>query len=213
MRSENEAINKIEEAIKAHLAGDADVAEMLIESVADLPEVAAHRDRIAGAMNDEYHWMVEVDLPPLVPREKRPTRRMPILAVQRRIYARDGYRCRFCGQRVAPPEVVREIKKAYPSASRVEARRNADQNTGLILLQGVVDHVLPHCYGGTNDPVNMVTTCGKCNYGRNDFTLEQLGMLDPRDFAPIVDDWDGLTRILGERTRRKYLDPPSGDQA
>jgi 5-methylcytosine-specific restriction endonuclease McrA len=199
---ENLALDKIEMAVEAHLSGDIEIAEILLQEVADLPKVAEHRNRIAGPLNTDFHWKVAVELPPLVPLERRPKRRMPGLAVQRAVFVRDGYRCRFCGQRLAPPEVVRAIKKTHPRASRVGACKNAEQNTGLILIQGVIDHVVPHRYGGTNEPSNLVATCGKCNYGRNDFTLEQLGMLDPREYPPVLDQWDGLTRILGERKSR-----------
>jgi hypothetical protein len=34
-----------------------------------------------------------------------------------------------------------------------------------------------------------------CNFAREHFTLEQLGLADPRSRPPVLDGWDGLTRL------------------
>jgi hypothetical protein len=50
-----------------------------------------------------------------------------------------------------------------------------------------------------NDLKNIVLTCLPCNYGRNGFTLEEMGLFDPRNrkrVECIVPDWDGLERLL-----------------
>jgi len=36
-----------------------------------------------------------------------------------------------------------------------------------------VDHVLPVCEGGTNDPANLVTACQDCNLGKSGVLLSQ----------------------------------------
>jgi hypothetical protein len=45
---------------------------------------------------------------------------------------------------------------------------------------------------------NVVVTCAGCNFGRMDHTLAELGLLDPREQAIEVSDWDGLEQILTE---------------
>jgi len=34
-----------------------------------------------------------------------------------------------------------------------------------------VDHINPVCEGGTNDPLNLITSCFECNNGKRDIKL------------------------------------------
>jgi 5-methylcytosine-specific restriction endonuclease McrA len=61
------------------------------------------------------------------------------------IYRRDGYRCVYCGEHIADPEV------------------------GTLTL----DHVLAQELGGTNDAGNLVTACLACNSGKGKKTTAQ----------------------------------------
>jgi 5-methylcytosine-specific restriction endonuclease McrA len=36
-----------------------------------------------------------------------------------------------------------------------------------------IDHVLPLERGGTNDPANLVAACGRCNYSKQEKTVEE----------------------------------------
>jgi hypothetical protein len=64
-------------------------------------------------------------------------------------------------------------------------------------LTASVDHVLPHSAGGSNEAQNLVTACWPCQFGRGAYTIEELGLSDPRLRSPVVDDWDGLCRVIG----------------
>ena len=192
---EDAVIETMRHAVDLFLTGDYASADELVRSVANVPVITQHGDKAIGGMRPDIHWTVDVELPPIVPKEKR-AKRMPPSAVMRDVFIRDGYRCRFCDQKVAPPKAISRIKDIFPDAACKGARRNEDEHDALKLLQASVDHVLPHAYGGTNDPENLVTACGKCNYGRGNWTIEQCGMLDPRDYAPILDEWDGLMRLV-----------------
>ena len=57
------------------------------------------------------------------------------------------------------------------------------------------DHLLPHSKGGNNDVNNIVVTCAPCNFGRMSYTLEEVGLIDPRTREPIRSAWDGLERF------------------
>ncbi|PIQ68176.1 MAG: HNH endonuclease [Candidatus Taylorbacteria bacterium CG11_big_fil_rev_8_21_14_0_20_46_11] len=37
----------------------------------------------------------------------------------------------------------------------------------------VIDHIIPVTHGGTNDIVNLRTTCGACNYGKKTYEHEK----------------------------------------
>jgi hypothetical protein len=56
--------------------------------------------------------------------------------------------------------------------------------------------MVPRALGGRNEADNLVTACVVCNFARDYFTLEQVGLADPRDRPPVLDGWDGLTRLL-----------------
>jgi hypothetical protein len=63
-------------------------------------------------------------------------------AVRRAIYVRDGHACMYCG-----------------------ARESARCKLSL-------DHVVPKCLGGADEPENLVTVCCRCNFRRQDKSLE-----------------------------------------
>lgn len=56
------------------------------------------------------------------------------------VYLRDGFRCAYCGRDLhdSPPADV------------------------------TLDHLLPRCFGGSNDAENLVTACRSCNSQRAD---------------------------------------------
>lgn len=60
-----------------------------------------------------------------------------------RIYARDKYRCRHCGCRVA----------AFSDPDRKRLHRAI----------AVLDHIKPRSRGGTNEDSNLQTSCRTCN--------------------------------------------------
>lgn len=54
------------------------------------------------------------------------------------------------------------------------------------------DHLLPHARGGDNNLDNIVITCAPCNFGRMNWTLEEVGLIDPRTRQPVHSAWTGL---------------------
>lgn len=58
-----------------------------------------------------------------------------------RIFARDGFKCQYCGRGVKDEIVLH------------------------------VDHILPVSKGGDNNDVNLVTSCGTCNLGKSNKPL------------------------------------------
>ena len=60
----------------------------------------------------------------------------------------------------------------------------------------VADHVVPHALAGRTAVDNVVTACGGCKYGKDDYTVEQIGIDDPRCRGPALTEWDGLRSFL-----------------
>ena len=53
-------------------------------------------------------------------------------------------------------------------------------NAKWLWTKAVADHVFPWSLGGATSLDNLVTSCGGCNYDKEHWTLEQLGIEDPR---------------------------------
>lgn len=183
----------LSQAADAYLLGNHSLCEKLLKE-ADLRPLRDFAYLIAGPINPEIHRQSKNPSYTPLPRSELP--RMPNAAETRYIYSRDGYRCRFCEARVVVKEARKVFEKAFPVAAR-KGDTNEANHFGLATLTASVDHLIPFRRGGTNDPHNLVTACGPCQYGRNQWTLEEVEIEDPRIYQPIIDDWDGLIRLVG----------------
>jgi hypothetical protein len=60
-----------------------------------------------------------------------------------------------------------------------------------------IDHVVPLCGGGSDDPINLVTSCWECNRGKGGAPLDQVVTgEDPHDRAVLL--------LERERQLREY---------
>jgi 5-methylcytosine-specific restriction endonuclease McrA len=134
------------------------------------------------------------DAPPSLAKNQRVKARMPNTAEKAALYRRDGYHCRFCGVPVIRREVRERIRRVYPDALRW-GPTTAEQHAAFQLMWAQYDHVLPHARGGNNELDNVVITCAPCNFARWHYTLEEVGLVDPRTRAPLQSNWDGLERF------------------
>ncbi|AOG24161.1 HNH endonuclease family protein [Acidovorax sp. RAC01] len=173
------------------LAGDALNGRQLV-SEADMPVIGAYTALVTGAVNPLVHW--QSMMPSSGTGLERSAQRMPSSSTERAIYARDGWRCRYCGTRVIDRSMRARFHRCLPDVARWGAR-NADKHTALAALSASLDHIVPHSRGGTNDEPNFVTACNACQFGRGQWTLEEVGFFDPREYPPVLDEWDGLMRL------------------
>lgn len=86
--------------------------------------------------------------------------------------------CLICG----------EQKKARGS-------RNIDQHAAFQAMWLQYDHLLPHARGGDNSLDNVVITCAPCNFGRMNWTLDEVGLIDPRTRQHVRSVWTGLEQF------------------
>jgi 5-methylcytosine-specific restriction endonuclease McrA len=181
------------EAAEAHLAGNRQrAAELLLAS--NLPAVRAWGESLWGKNSPYIPMRKKMGPPATLPKEARTGRRNASPELKTALIARDGHRCRFCGIPVIRPEVRDRVRKLYPEVP-LWGRFNWEQHAGFQTLWLQYDHIIPHSRGGTTDLDNMVITCGPCNFGRMEYTLEEVGLLDPRDRSPVASNWDGLERF------------------
>jgi hypothetical protein len=91
--------------------------------------------------------------------------------------------------------IVRPAIKAlaqYVAGPRFSFGSTLESRHGAALLAvAQVDHLVPRSSGGGLDLDNLVTACWACNYGKDGYTLEQLGIEDPRAREPLHTAWDG----------------------
>ena len=117
-------------------------------------------------------------------------------AFAKQLFLRDGHLCRYCGVRVVPKQVLAAFAavvgvKVFCATGTNEARHGV-----VLAFRANVDYVVPWKLGGPTNPDNLVTACWSCNYGKAGYTIEQLGIEDPRKFGPYLGEWDGLLSSL-----------------
>lgn len=187
-----DAARYLDAAVTAHLQGKPKLAEELIRS-ADMPEIYKWLKPIWA--NNEIHLVSPIRKRAALHKDLRVKERMPTGAkFKQDIHERDGYNCRFCGLPVIRPEIRKRINSIYPNAARWGSKES-EQHAAFQAMWAQYDHVVPHANGGTNDLNNILVTCAACNFGRGPYTLEDVGVADPRDNPPVRTAWDGLERF------------------
>lgn len=185
----------LSDAVDALLIGDAERAGHLLQR-ANIPSLWVYAER---AMNPPKGFRAKRAASmgaPVLGKTDRAALRMPNYAQELWIYQRDGYRCRYCGSRVVLKKARQILTASLPAHVPWPSAPNRDKHAAFYALNSVIDHVVPHSRGGDSSPDNLVTACWPCNFYKEDATLEELGLDDPRSRPPVVDGWDGLERIV-----------------
>ena len=192
-----EATNLLSAAADAFLRQDHEAARLLLRS-ADIPVLREYRSHFVGANKHPRVVLTRtvVGSAGHVGRGERDQSRMPIGSFAVAIFARDGWRCRYCGIRVASLKAFNELNKHYYEEIRWRPGPYSDRNMIFNVIAGSLDHVVPHARGGETTAENLVTACGCCNYGKKSRTLTEVGLSDPRGRPAVVDGWDGLMRVI-----------------
>jgi 5-methylcytosine-specific restriction endonuclease McrA len=172
---------------------------------ADLPEIMAHALRLVGKLSVDVHRAMR--RPRCAAREHRDPMRMPGQQEQNAIFARDGWRCRFCGTKVICKAARSTLIRLFPTEAHW-SRSEFKRHSALYAMASSLDHVVPHSREGQSSTDNFVTACYCCQVGRGEWLLEEVDLFDPRSRSPTVDSWDGLTRIAGS-SRAAEREPAS----
>lgn len=188
-----DAARFLDAAVSAHTQGRRDLADELFR-LANNKTVWDWTDSVWGKSSPHVQYRQIPNAPPTLPKDQRVKVRMPTTEEKSRIHARDGFHCRFCGIPVIRREVRQKIAALYPD-SVPWGNTNDTQHAGFQAMWAQYDHVLPHARGGNNDFENVVLTCAACNFGRMSYTLEEVGLYDPRQREPYRSSWDGLERF------------------
>jgi len=188
----DKAADLLSQAADHILTFEVEVARQLVVE-ADIGELGEFARKLMGSTIPEIH---QFRIVPGAPTEnKGHGQRMPSKSFEYGIYARDGWRCRFCGVRGLDPRGRKVITDLFPNETRWSGS-DKERHHALLALSLSLDHILPYSRGGNNSDENLLAACYPCQFGRNKWTLEEVGLNDPRQRAPVVDQWDGLTRLL-----------------
>lgn len=187
------AASLLDLAVAEHQNGHRQVAAKLIAE-ANNSLIREWTESIWGSNSPYTQYREVLEIPAILPKEHRVAVRMPSAAEKSLIHQRDGFHCRFCGIPVIRKEIRVKIAAAYPDALPW-GRTNQTQHAAFQAMWAQYDHVLPHAKGGNNELNNVVLTCAPCNFGRMSYTLEEVGLIDPRTRVPYKSDWDGLERF------------------
>jgi hypothetical protein len=188
-----DAARLLDAAVSAHLLGRRELADTLFRLANN--EVIWHWiDSVIGKNSSHVQYRKMEAAPPFIPSQQRITKRMPNSEVIKKIHLRDGFHCRFCGMPVIKATVRRSICSAYPEAVPW-GKTNASRHRAFFAMWAQYDHILPHARGGTNSIDNMVLACAACQFGRMNYTLDEVGLQYPRQQTRKQQFWDGLERF------------------
>lgn len=115
---------------------------------------------------------------------------------EREVFKRDCYTCRYCDLRLLSKEVLVAFERVVGSDIFRTTGTNPQQHGAVHAFKIVADHVVPYKLGGRTNLDNLVSACPACNYGKYNFTLEQMGIEDPRNYPPVTSTWDGLLHLV-----------------
>lgn len=188
-----DASRYLDAAVSAHLAGYSDITEDLIR-LANMPAIREWTESLWGKNSRYVKYQAVSPALPSLSKDQRVKVRMPTSTEKQQLHSRDGYHCRFCGIPVIRREVRQRIGKVYPNAL-TWGKKNIEQHAAFQAMWAQYDHLLPHAKGGNNDLENIVITCAPCNFARMSYSLEEVGLADPRTRIPARSSWDGLERF------------------
>lgn len=130
-----------------------------------------------------------------VPQKIEKSLRDPIRSpkkLQNAVFERDNYHCRYCGNKLVSQNLLTLFTKKINSPAFQRGPTNQDAHGIIHAAWPVADHVHPWNLGGKTNMDNLVSSCAGCNYGKDGYTCEQVGIRNPLDRPPINDSWDGL---------------------
>lgn len=126
------------------------------------------------------------------------------------VLEKNHYRCQYCGCRLIAREVWESLETLSSSHGRhlikkLNQRQGVtdEEVTGLIFATWpFADHVLARRRGGCTTLKNLVASCFACNYGKDNFTCDELGIANPlsNPKAQIINSdgsaWSGLIEFI-----------------
>jgi len=165
----------ISDAIAQASAGKIKIAQSILKNSRDLEMRTwydVHAQNIAKWRFDTF----KVQTPEAV---------LPLDAVktfskfESKLFSRDNHACRYCTDPVIPKKVFKKLNLLIGNADLPLGRTNLTRSGFYLIFVATLDHVIPWSLGGRTNESNLVTSCWSCNYGKANFTVEQIGIKNP----------------------------------
>lgn len=184
-------VDRFVDAVDDFLAGDRNACLEKISQIRsdEITEWYVEHGQMSGR---HRKLALGVAPPPNIPTEHRDLVRSP-RKLQNAVFERDGYACRYCGNRLIAHHFLKLFINALNSDLFKKGGTNRTTHGIIHLTWPVADHVLPWNKGGQTNMENLVSACATCNYGKDGYTIEQLGIEDPLARKPTNGNWSGLT--------------------
>ena len=122
---------------------------------------------------------------------------------RKEVFQRDNYTCQYCGTKVIPKEVFASYSKLVGEDFFRATGTNGERHGIVLAFRANADHVVPWIHGGKTSTENLVTSCWPCNYGKSGYTLEEIGITDPREKKLTNSEWQGLTEYILKLKKNK----------
>ena len=117
------------------------------------------------------------------------------------VLRRDNYCCCYCGIRLVHRKQLEAFTKLVGKSAFPNGKSNSERHGIRFLVTATFDHISPMSESSDSNRnviENIVASCWSCNFGKNYFTLDELGL----DFPKAKNhskEWDGLTGLLALR--------------
>jgi hypothetical protein len=163
------------DAITHASAGKVELARTILKNSRDLEMRTwydVHAQNVAKWRFDTFKIETPDTILPLDPENR-------FSKFERKLFARDNYACRYCTDPVIPKKVFEKAQSLIGSTDLPLGRTNLTRSGFYLMFVATLDHVIPWSLGGRTDESNLVSSCWSCNYGKANFTVEQIGIENP----------------------------------
>lgn len=197
----NLSFHELERAIGSALNGELTLGLSCLERTRhlEIQEWYIACAQVAGARRHAEFGHPEA-WEPEVPEHAQDTRYI-VTALARSILERDRYQCRYCHIPVIYKAEAKKLQVLFGAENFRVSKSNRIAHGTLRAFYNSFDHVLPLSRGGTTSLDNLVTACYPCNFGKDNFTLNQLGLPSPFESMPNKSNHDGFTTLLRRRAK------------
>jgi 5-methylcytosine-specific restriction endonuclease McrA len=114
------------------------------------------------------------------------------------VLRRDNFCCRYCAIRLVHSKQFEKFTNLVGLSAFPNGKGNSDKHGIRLIMTATFDHVSPMSEitdVDRNVLENVVASCWSCNFGKNYFTLDELGLDFPKA-RKHSEEWDGLTGLL-----------------
>ncbi len=189
----NGEITKFVQALEQFIAGNQENCISILSTIRNHEITDWYIEH--GQMSGKHRKnLLGIPKPELISEDLRDPLRAP-KKYQNEVFTRDNYHCRYCGAKLISQKLMKSFIKAFDSEHFKKGPTNLATHGVIHAAWPVADHVEPWNIGGRTNLENLVASCGACNYGKDGYTCEQMGITNPFSRQPIQDGWDGLVSL------------------